>query len=93
MPTQIKQVEDPDNNVTILRVEGQVLSEDAQLLVRIARDLKSATDHDVAIDLADVDFIDSDAAPILRDLQSSEGFELTGIEMLLQNAINEVERN
>jgi len=29
----------------------------------------------------------------LKELASTDGFELTGIEILLQNAINEVERN
>jgi len=91
MPTHITQVDDSDRS--ILRVEGQLLAEDANLLTRIARDLAGNTGRGVAIDLADVDFIDSEAAPILRDLQLSDGFELTGVEFLLQNAINEVERN
>jgi anti-anti-sigma regulatory factor len=93
MPTQIRQVDDPDHAVTILRVEGQVLVEDALVLARIARDLRENTGRGVAIDLADVDFLDSETAPILKELQSTEGFELLGIELLLQNAINEVERH
>jgi hypothetical protein len=92
MPTQIRQVDDPDRDVTILRVDGQVLVEDALVLVRIARDLRENTGRGVAIDLADVDFLDSETAPILKELQSEEGVELTGVELLLQNAINEVER-
>jgi anti-anti-sigma regulatory factor len=93
MPTQITQVEGTQNGVTVLRVEGQVLRDDAELLVRISRDLRESNGHKIAIDLADVDFIDSEAAPMLRDLQTTDGFELTGIELLLQNAINEVERH
>ena len=93
MPTQIRQVDDPDRDITILRVDGQVLVEDALVLVRIARDLRESTGRGVAIDLADVDFLDSETAPILKELQSSEGVELAGVELLLQNAINEVERH
>jgi anti-anti-sigma regulatory factor len=93
MPTQIRQVDDPDRDVTILRVDGQVLVEDALVLTRIARDLRENTGRGVAIDLADVDFLDSDTAPILKELQSVDGVELTGVELLLQNAINEVERH
>jgi anti-anti-sigma regulatory factor len=93
MPTQITQVEDPEHGVTILRVDGQVLREDAILLSRIARGLHDDTGKRVAIDLADVDFIDSDTAPILKELQTDDGFELMGVEILLQNAINEVERH
>ena len=93
MPTQINQIDDPDSGRSVLRVEGQMLREDADLLGRIARDLADSSAQKIEIDLADVDFIDSDAASILKELESSEGFELTGIEILLQNAINEVERN
>ena len=93
MPTQINQIDDPDSGRSVLRVEGQMLREDAVLLGRIARDLADSSAQKIEIDLADVDFIDSDAASILKELESSEGFELTGIEILLQNAINEVERN
>ena len=93
MPTQINQIDDPDSGRSVLRVEGQMLREDADLLGRIARDLADSSAQKIEIDLADVDFIDSDAASILKELESSEGFELTGVEILLQNAINEVERN
>jgi anti-anti-sigma regulatory factor len=93
MPTQIRQVDDPDTGITILRVEGQVLLEDARVLARIARDLREDAGRNVAIDLADVDFLDSEAAPILKELQSADGIELTGMELLLQHAINEVERH
>ena len=93
MPTQIRQVDDPDRDITVLLVEGQVLVEAALLLTWIARDLRENTGRGVAVDLADVDFIDSDTAPILKDLQSTDGVELTGVEFLLQNAINEVERH
>jgi len=93
MPTQIRQVDDPDRGITVLLVEGQVLREDAIVLDRIARDLYENTGSGVAVDLADVDFLDSETAPILKELQSSEGIELTGVELLLQSAIDEVERH
>jgi len=70
-----------------------MLQEDATLLSRIARDLMSETGRDVTIDVADLDFMDSEAATVLKHLQLSDGFELTGVEILLQNAINEAERH
>jgi anti-anti-sigma regulatory factor len=93
MPTQITQLDDIERGLTVLRVEGQMLQEDATLLSRIARDLMSETGRDVTIDVADLDFMDSEAATVLKHLQSSDGFELTGVEILLQNAINEAERH
>ena len=93
MPTQITQVDAPDGGPAILRVEGQLLREDALLLDRIAHDIADATGGPVDIDLADLDFLDSEAAPILKRLASSDGFRLTGVEILLQNAVNEAERH
>jgi anti-anti-sigma regulatory factor len=92
MPTQITQVDDPETGKAIFRVEGQVLRDDAVLLERIANDFAESTGRSVDIDLADVDFIDSEAAPILKRLESDDGIRLTGIEILLQNAVNEAER-
>jgi anti-anti-sigma regulatory factor len=92
MPTHITQIEDPETGRSILRVDGQLLRDDAVLLDRIAQDIAQGTGRSVDIDLADVDFIDSEAASILKGLQSIHGFELTGVEILLQNAINEAER-
>ena len=93
MPTQITQLDDTERDRTVLRVEGQMLREDAKLLSRIARDLFDETGRDVTIDVADLDFMDSEAASVLKRLQSSDGFELSGVEILLQNAINEAERH
>jgi len=93
MPTQITQLDDPERRRTTLRVEGQMLREDADLLSRITRDIAGGPDRAIVIDVADVDFIDSEAAAVLKELQSSEGIELTGVEILLQNAINEAERH
>jgi anti-anti-sigma regulatory factor len=93
MPTQITQLDDNERGCSVLRVEGQLLRDDAELLCKIARQVAENIDRPVAIDLADVDFIDSEAATVLRRLQSIDGFELTGVEILLQNAVNEVERH
>lgn len=92
MPTQITQIDDPDTGKAIFRVEGQVLREDAVLIDRIASDFADSTGRPVDVDLADVDFIDSEAAPILKRLETDNGIRLTGIEILLQNAVNEAER-
>lgn len=93
MPTQITQIEDAERNLTVLRVEGQLMYDDAALIGRIAKGLADDDGRKVSIDVADLDFMDSDAAAVLKELQISDGFELTGIEILLQNAINEAERH
>ena len=92
MATQIKQIDDNVNGRTILRVEGELLGYDAKLLERIGLEIRAETGNKIAIDLADLDFLDSDAAPILRRLDSLDGFSIQGMEIFLQTVVNEVER-
>ena len=93
MATQIKQIDDTQNRKTTLRVSGEMFYEDAVLLERIAVGIRSQTANDVTIDLADLDFLDSDAAPILKRLVNLDGFAIDGIEIFLQTVVNDVERH
>lgn len=92
MATQINQIDDNINGRTVLRVEGDLFEEDARLLERIGLEIRAETGNRVAIDIADLDFLDSEAAPILRRLDHLDGFSLQGMEIFLQTVINEVER-
>jgi len=85
------QVEDVERGKTILRVEGSMTHEDAVLLEKIALDLRSQIGKSLTLDLADLNFLDSDSAPILKRLKHDHGFEIEGLEFFLQNAISEVE--
>ena len=92
MPTHINQFRDEERGLTILRIDGDMLHDDAVLVERIARSLSSDLGEPVVIDLADLDYIDSDAASILRRL-STDGFHLEGVEIFLQSIVNHVERD
>jgi len=92
MPTTIKQIDDPEQGKTILRVEGEMLLDDALLLERIALGLESEFGTRVLIDLADLDFFDSDAASILKRLDDRYGVEIAGMEIFLQTMVNDAER-
>ncbi len=92
MATQINQIDDDLNGRTTLRVEGELLGDDARLLERISLEIRAESSNNVIIDLADLDFLDSDAAPILRHLDSLDGISIVGIEIFLQSVVNEVER-
>lgn len=76
----------------MLSVEGDLLLEDALLLERIARSIVEEHAKDVVIDLADLDFLDSESAAVLKRLVASDGIELNGIEIFLQSAIDLAER-
>lgn len=92
MATNITQIDDNERNRTILRIDGTMTIDDAIVLERIASDLHEKSEKNITIDLADLDFLDSESAPILKRLENTEGFEIEGTELFLQTAINEVER-
>lgn len=91
MPTQITQRE--SNGRTYLQVEGDMLIDDAILLERIADEIHADSGVHVTVDLADLDFLDSESASVLKRLQSKEGISIEGLEIFLQSAINAAERN
>ncbi|HEX8289470.1 MAG TPA: hypothetical protein VF556_15920 [Pyrinomonadaceae bacterium] len=92
MPTKITQIEDAERGKTILRVEGSMMYDDAILLEKIALDLRENIGKNLTLDLADLDFLDSDSAPVLKRLEREHGFEIEGIEFFLQTVVNETEK-
>jgi anti-anti-sigma regulatory factor len=91
MPTRITQIEDAERGRTILRVEGELMFDDAVLLEKIALDLRESAGNNLTLDFADLDFLDSESAPILKRLEREHGFEIAGIEIFLQTVVNETE--
>ena len=92
MPTNILQVEDIERRKTILRVEGEMTRTDAELLEKIALEIREETGKNLTIDLADLHFLDSDSAPVLKRMADEHGFEIEGLLMFLQRAIEENEK-
>jgi anti-anti-sigma regulatory factor len=93
MPTHITELEDKERGKTVLRIEGSLMQEDAVLLEKIALDLRRQRGRNITLDLADLDFLDSESAPILKRLEREHGFEIEGIEFFLQTIVNEAEKN
>ena len=77
----------------ILHVEGDMFLDDALLLEKIAVGMRDDHHQEVAIDLADLDFLDSESAPVLKRLSGERGFKIEGMEIFLQSAIDSAERN
>lgn len=92
MPTQITQIDDDARNVTIYRIDGEMFAEDVGLIKRIALQQKFETGSSIVIDIADLDLLDSDAASLLRQLETEHNFEITGAEIFLQNLVNAAEK-
>ena len=91
MPTTITEVIDEERGKRILRVEGEMLEADAILLEKIALEMRGETGQNITLDLADLDFLDSESAPILQRMQHEHGFEIEGIEIFVQTAVNQAE--
>ena len=92
MPTQITQVEDTERGKSILRVEGTMTEQDAVLLEKIALEIREQSGQNLTLDLADLDFLDSDSGSILKRMEREHGFELEGIEFFLQKAVDETNK-
>jgi anti-anti-sigma regulatory factor len=93
MPTNIIQTRDARSGVTTLKVDGEMLYDDAVLLEKIAVCMRDETGDDVTIDLADLDLIDSDAASIIRRMGDEAGFAIEGMEIFRQTIVNNAERS
>lgn len=92
MPTSITQLESEDGARTILRVAGTLTLEDAELLERICAGLREqALDKGISIDLADLNFLDSESASVLHRL-IQEGVELDGLHYFIQKEIELAEK-
>ena len=91
MATVIQEIEDVERGKTILRVEGEMFREDAILLEKIALGMRERSGKDITIDLADLHFLDSDGAPILKRMSDEYDFEIEGLLIFLQRAIEEIE--
>lgn len=92
MPTTINQIEDSETGNIILRVAGSMELEDAVLLEKIALEMRPKDGKTLTIDLADLNFIDSESAPILRRITNKDGFTIEGMEIFLQSLVNETEK-
>jgi anti-anti-sigma regulatory factor len=92
MATKITQIEDSERGRTVLRVEGELFHADAILLEKIALEMRSELNQKITIDLADLDLMDSDSAPILKRITEEHGFEIEGIAYFLQKVVDETEK-
>lgn len=90
MPTQITQ-KDFDGS-SYLRVEGEMLLDDALLVEKIAGGIRASTGRNVIVDLADLSFLDSESASVIKRIENN-GITVEGLEIFLQSAIDSAERN
>jgi anti-anti-sigma regulatory factor len=72
---------------TVLKVEGCLYLEDAELLERICRDIGEQTNSHLTLDLADLTFLDSESASVLCRLKREQGVILEGLQLFIAKVI------
>ncbi len=92
MPTNITQTINESDGRMTLRVEGDMMLADALLLEKIAVEMLADQGRDLTVDLADLNLLDSESAPVLKRLESEHGVTVEGIEIFVQSAIDAAER-
>jgi len=92
MPTTVTQVEDTERGKMMLRVEGSLTYEDAILLEKISLGMRAKLNRNLTLDLADLHFLDSESAPVIKRMEREHGFEIEGLQIFLQKVVEETER-
>jgi hypothetical protein len=93
MPTRITQMENPQSDRTILRVEGSLLLQDAELLETLCRGVGDQTTKPITLDVVDLTFIDQDSASVLCRLKREQGVRLEGLRLSIAVVVKLVEES
>ncbi|HET6891193.1 MAG TPA: STAS domain-containing protein [Pyrinomonadaceae bacterium] len=73
--------------MTVLKVEGSLYVEDAELLERICRDIGNEAHGLLTLDLADLNFLDSESASVLCRLRREQGVRLEGLHLFIEKVV------
>ena len=77
----------PCDSQCILKVEGCLYLEDAELLEKICRDLRSEGARNLILDLADLSFLDSESASVLCRLRREQDVSLEGLHLFVAKVV------
>ena len=73
---------------TLLKVEGSLYLEDAELLEKICRDIGEQNGgRPLTLDLADLCFLDSESASVLCRLKREQNINFEGVHLFIQKVI------
>lgn len=75
------------DSMTVLKVEGSLYVEDAELLERICRDIGNEAHGLLTLDLADLNFLDSESAFVLCRLRREQGVRLEGLHLFIEKVV------
>lgn len=89
MTVKITQMDDFKGKI-VLRIEGKLLSDDADLLEQTFEALE--TSKGVEIDMSGITFIDSDSASVIKRLEQ-KGAALSGVDFFIRTVIETQKKN
>src|SRR3712207_662026 len=93
MPTRITQLGDERQNGIVLRVEGKLVREDAELLEKVCADIsRQRPGQPITLDLADLTFLDSEAAAVLCRMRRRQNVTLDGLQFFVQRVVELADR-
>lgn len=93
MPTRITQLADERQKGVVLRVEGKLVREDAELLERVCADIaRQQPGERITLDLADLTFLDSEAAAVLCQMRRRQNVALDGLQFFVQRVVELADR-
>ncbi len=93
MPTRITQLGDEPEGGIVLRVEGTLVRDDAELLERVCADIRRRRPGaEVTLDLADLTFLDSESASVLSRMRRQQGVALDGVQFFVQRVVELADR-
>ncbi|HKP85337.1 MAG TPA: STAS domain-containing protein [Blastocatellia bacterium] len=90
MSVRISQSEDQATGSVILRVEGSLTADAAELLNDICAGLIKQSGAKITINVAQVRFLDEDGAAVLRGLKQ-QGVSFEGCELFTQRVVESTE--
>lgn len=93
MPTRITELTGERDGGVVLRVEGTLVREDAELLEKVCAGIKlEQPGSRLTLDLGDLTFLDSESASVLCRIRSRQGVALEGLQFFVQRVVELAER-
>jgi anti-anti-sigma regulatory factor len=91
MPTRITELESRDQATRLLRVEGTLTLEDAELLEHVCDELLEQSGAGIRVDLSSITFLDSESASVLCRLKQ-RGVSLEGLDLFVKKVVELAEK-
>ena len=72
---------------TVFKVEGTLYLRDAELLEKICRDVGNQTGRPVTLELAGLNYLDSDSAAVLCRMKRELNISLEGLHLFIEKVV------